>query len=28
FQLVAAIVIVALGDMAYMATLGKRKQRT
>ncbi|WP_406434254.1 GlsB/YeaQ/YmgE family stress response membrane protein [Streptomyces sp. NBC_00631] len=27
FQLVAAIIIVALGDMAYMATLGKRKQR-
>ncbi|MFF1548408.1 GlsB/YeaQ/YmgE family stress response membrane protein [Streptomyces sp. NPDC058291] len=27
FQLVAAIVIVALGDMLYMATLGKRKQR-
>ncbi|MEU2425740.1 GlsB/YeaQ/YmgE family stress response membrane protein [Streptomyces sp. NPDC007851] len=28
FQLVAAIIIVALGDMAYMATLGKRKYRT
>ncbi|MBW8799458.1 MAG: GlsB/YeaQ/YmgE family stress response membrane protein [Streptomyces sp.] len=27
FQLVAAIIIVFLGDMAYMATLGKRKQR-
>ncbi|WP_046727984.1 GlsB/YeaQ/YmgE family stress response membrane protein [Streptomyces humi] len=27
FQLVAAIIIVALGDMAYMATLGKRKHR-
>ncbi|MGW2619758.1 GlsB/YeaQ/YmgE family stress response membrane protein [Streptomyces sp. NPDC001500] len=27
FQLVAAIVIVALGDMLYMATLGKRKQQ-
>ncbi|MCG7206139.1 MULTISPECIES: GlsB/YeaQ/YmgE family stress response membrane protein [Streptomyces] len=27
FQLVAAIIIVALGDMAYMATLGKRKYR-
>ncbi|MER6560597.1 GlsB/YeaQ/YmgE family stress response membrane protein [Streptomyces sp. NPDC001027] len=25
FQLIAAIVIVALGDMLYMATLGKRK---
>ncbi|KQX81768.1 MULTISPECIES: GlsB/YeaQ/YmgE family stress response membrane protein [unclassified Streptomyces] len=28
FQLIAAIIIVALGDMLYMATLGKRKQRT
>ncbi|MFF7979486.1 GlsB/YeaQ/YmgE family stress response membrane protein [Streptomyces sp. NPDC007901] len=28
FQLVAAIIIVFLGDMAYMATLGKRKQHT
>ncbi|MFC4501708.1 MULTISPECIES: GlsB/YeaQ/YmgE family stress response membrane protein [Streptomyces] len=28
FQLVAAVVIVALGDMAYMATLGKRKQQS
>ncbi|MFJ1810719.1 MULTISPECIES: GlsB/YeaQ/YmgE family stress response membrane protein [unclassified Streptomyces] len=28
FQLIAAIVIVALGDMLYMATLGKHKQRT
>ena len=28
FQLIAAIVIVALGDMLYMATLGKRKQQT
>ncbi|CAM5522336.1 GlsB/YeaQ/YmgE family stress response membrane protein OS=Streptomyces alboniger OX=132473 GN=CP975_07605 PE=3 SV=1 [Streptomyces alboniger] len=28
FQLVAAVVIVALGDMAYMATLGRDKQRT
>ncbi|MGW0946631.1 GlsB/YeaQ/YmgE family stress response membrane protein [Streptomyces sp. NPDC002623] len=27
FQLVAAIIIVALGDMVYMATLGKRKQQ-
>ncbi|MER6788662.1 GlsB/YeaQ/YmgE family stress response membrane protein [Streptomyces sp. NPDC000658] len=27
FQLIAAIVIVALGDMLYMATLGKRKQQ-
>ncbi|MEU5044453.1 GlsB/YeaQ/YmgE family stress response membrane protein [Streptomyces griseorubiginosus] len=27
FQLIAAIIIVAVGDMAYMATLGKRKQR-
>ncbi|WP_406009746.1 GlsB/YeaQ/YmgE family stress response membrane protein [Streptomyces sp. NBC_00637] len=26
FQLIAAIIIVALGDMLYMATLGKRKQ--
>ncbi|MFI5675788.1 GlsB/YeaQ/YmgE family stress response membrane protein [Streptomyces cellulosae] len=25
FQLVAAIIIVALGDMAYMATLGRHK---
>ncbi|WP_217235836.1 GlsB/YeaQ/YmgE family stress response membrane protein [Streptomyces sp. AC555_RSS877] len=28
FQLVAAVVIVFLGDMAYMATLGRNKQRT
>ncbi|MGW0872946.1 GlsB/YeaQ/YmgE family stress response membrane protein [Streptomyces sp. NPDC002740] len=28
FQLIAAIIIVALGDMLYMATLGKRKQST
>ncbi|WP_200301298.1 GlsB/YeaQ/YmgE family stress response membrane protein [Streptomyces adelaidensis] len=27
-QLAAAVVIVFLGDMAYMATLGKRKERT
>ncbi|MFF9813039.1 GlsB/YeaQ/YmgE family stress response membrane protein [Streptomyces sp. NPDC014006] len=27
FQLVAAIVIVAVGDMAYMAMWGNRKQR-
>ena len=27
FQLVAAIIIVAVGDMLYMATLGKRKQQ-
>ncbi|MFF0163939.1 GlsB/YeaQ/YmgE family stress response membrane protein [Streptomyces sp. NPDC005263] len=27
FQIVAAVVIVALGDMAYMATLGRDKQR-
>ncbi|MFJ3230552.1 GlsB/YeaQ/YmgE family stress response membrane protein [Streptomyces sp. NPDC086787] len=27
FQLVAAIVIVALGDMAYMALWGKKKHR-
>ncbi|MER6532542.1 MULTISPECIES: GlsB/YeaQ/YmgE family stress response membrane protein [unclassified Streptomyces] len=27
FQLVAAIIIVFLGDMAYTATLGKRRQR-
>ncbi|WP_327182279.1 GlsB/YeaQ/YmgE family stress response membrane protein [Streptomyces sp. NBC_01334] len=27
FQLIAAIIIVALGDMLYMATLGKRKTR-
>lgn len=26
FQLVAAIIIVFLVDMAYMATIGKRKQ--
>ncbi|MFH9554408.1 GlsB/YeaQ/YmgE family stress response membrane protein [Streptomyces sp. NPDC051445] len=25
FQLIAAIILVALGDMLYMATLGKRK---
>lgn len=28
FQLVAAVIIVAVGDMLYMATLGKRKQQT
>ncbi|HEY8978642.1 MAG TPA: GlsB/YeaQ/YmgE family stress response membrane protein [Streptomyces sp.] len=28
FQLIAAIVIVFLGDMAYSATLGRNKQRT
>jgi hypothetical protein len=27
FQLIAAIIIVGFGDMLYMATLGKRKQR-
>ncbi|MEU2618969.1 GlsB/YeaQ/YmgE family stress response membrane protein [Streptomyces sp. NPDC007157] len=27
FQLVAAIIIVFLGDMLYMATLGRRKHR-
>ncbi|MFE0455820.1 GlsB/YeaQ/YmgE family stress response membrane protein [Streptomyces sp. NPDC058914] len=27
FQLIAAIVIVAFGDMLYMQTLGKRKHR-
>ncbi|MEV6763307.1 GlsB/YeaQ/YmgE family stress response membrane protein [Streptomyces sp. NPDC051105] len=27
FQLVAAIIIVFLGDMLYMATLGKRRHR-
>ncbi|MDX2677488.1 GlsB/YeaQ/YmgE family stress response membrane protein [Streptomyces soliscabiei] len=27
FQLIAAIIIVAVGDMLYMATLGKRKHR-
>ncbi|MEU5636075.1 GlsB/YeaQ/YmgE family stress response membrane protein [Streptomyces rishiriensis] len=27
FQLIAAIIIVALGDTLFMATLGKRKQR-
>ncbi|GHD27131.1 GlsB/YeaQ/YmgE family stress response membrane protein [Streptomyces galbus] len=27
FQLIAAVIIVGLGDMAYMATLGKRKQQ-
>ncbi|MCX4740005.1 MULTISPECIES: GlsB/YeaQ/YmgE family stress response membrane protein [Streptomyces] len=27
FQIVAAVVVVALGDMAYMATLGKNKER-
>ncbi|GGS25683.1 signal peptidase [Streptomyces humidus] len=26
-QLIAAVIIVALGDMLYMATLGKRKQQ-
>ncbi|MFJ4835788.1 GlsB/YeaQ/YmgE family stress response membrane protein [Streptomyces sp. NPDC088747] len=28
FQLVAAVVIVLVGDLLYQATLGKRKQRT
>jgi uncharacterized membrane protein YeaQ/YmgE (transglycosylase-associated protein family) len=28
FQLIAAVVIVFLGDMAYMATLGRNKRRT
>ncbi|WAZ20796.1 GlsB/YeaQ/YmgE family stress response membrane protein [Streptomyces cinnabarinus] len=28
FQLIAAIIIVGVGDMAYMATLGKKKQQT
>ncbi|GAA4018821.1 GlsB/YeaQ/YmgE family stress response membrane protein [Streptomyces sp. NBC_01352] len=28
FQLIAAVVIVLLGDMAYMATLGRNKHRT
>jgi uncharacterized membrane protein YeaQ/YmgE (transglycosylase-associated protein family) len=28
FQLVAALIIVGVGDMVYMATLGKKKQRT
>ncbi|KOU56041.1 signal peptidase [Streptomyces sp. MMG1533] len=28
FQLIAAVVIVFLGDMMYMATLGRNKQRT
>ncbi|MFJ7072294.1 GlsB/YeaQ/YmgE family stress response membrane protein [Streptomyces sp. NPDC098781] len=28
FQIVAAVVIVYLGDMLYVATLGKRKQQT
>ncbi|GAQ53373.1 GlsB/YeaQ/YmgE family stress response membrane protein [Streptomyces acidiscabies] len=28
FQLIAAVVIVFLGDMAYSATLGRNKQRT
>ncbi|MDL5200745.1 GlsB/YeaQ/YmgE family stress response membrane protein [Streptomyces sp. ALI-76-A] len=28
FQLIAAVVIVFLGDMAYMATLGRDKRRT
>ncbi|MFD8719623.1 putative membrane protein YeaQ/YmgE (transglycosylase-associated protein family) [Streptomyces sp. Ag109_O5-1] len=27
FQLVAAIIIVALGDMAYVSTVGKRRHR-
>jgi uncharacterized membrane protein YeaQ/YmgE (transglycosylase-associated protein family) len=27
FQLIAAIIIVAVGDILYMATLGKRKQQ-
>ena len=27
FQLIAAIIIVGVGDMAYMATLGRRKER-
>ncbi|WP_416975304.1 GlsB/YeaQ/YmgE family stress response membrane protein [Streptomyces sp. 4F14] len=28
FQVIAAVVIVFLGDMAYSATLGRNKQRT
>ncbi|MGW6736719.1 GlsB/YeaQ/YmgE family stress response membrane protein [Streptomyces sp. NPDC055013] len=28
FQVVAAVIIVYLGDMLYVATLGKRKQQT
>ncbi|MEV0176412.1 GlsB/YeaQ/YmgE family stress response membrane protein [Streptomyces sp. NPDC050803] len=28
FQLIAAIIVVAVGDMLYMATLGKKKQST
>ncbi|MFM9447466.1 GlsB/YeaQ/YmgE family stress response membrane protein [Streptomyces acidiscabies] len=28
FQLIAAVVIVFLGDMAYAATLGRNRQRT
>ncbi|MFE9437422.1 GlsB/YeaQ/YmgE family stress response membrane protein [Streptomyces sp. NPDC006602] len=28
FQVIAAVVIVSLGDMAYLATLGRDKQRT
>ncbi|WLW56087.1 GlsB/YeaQ/YmgE family stress response membrane protein [Streptomyces sp. YU58] len=28
FQLIAAVVIVLVGDMLYMATLGRNKQRT
>ncbi|MEU9733630.1 GlsB/YeaQ/YmgE family stress response membrane protein [Streptomyces sp. NPDC048002] len=28
FQIVAAVIIVAVGDMAYMATLGKKKMQT
>ncbi|MGW6905477.1 MULTISPECIES: GlsB/YeaQ/YmgE family stress response membrane protein [unclassified Streptomyces] len=27
FQIIAAVIIVYLGDMLYMATLGKRKQQ-
>lgn len=28
FQIIAAVIIVYLGDMLYMATLGKKKQQT
>ncbi|WP_432138215.1 MULTISPECIES: GlsB/YeaQ/YmgE family stress response membrane protein [unclassified Streptomyces] len=28
FQLIAAVIIVGVGEMLYTATLGKRKQRT
>ncbi|MFI1568942.1 GlsB/YeaQ/YmgE family stress response membrane protein [Streptomyces sp. NPDC020490] len=27
FQVIAAVILVAVGDMLYMATLGKRKER-